>query len=92
MDCRRIHFLALAQPGSYWYKPGGDETAEPNWIAQKVYRSPKPPLHFYMDAGVFDSDLSGRGAGILLPNCHFRDVLRAKRHEVSYQGFPGGHD
>ena len=45
-----------------------------------------------MDAGVFDSDLSGRGAGILLPNCHFRDVLRAKGYEVSYQGSPGGHD
>ena len=45
-----------------------------------------------MDAGVFDSDLSGRGAGILLPKLPFRDVLRAKGYEVSYQGFPGGHD
>jgi hypothetical protein len=35
LDCRRIHFLALAQSGSYWYEPGGDETAEPNWTAQK---------------------------------------------------------
>jgi enterochelin esterase-like enzyme len=84
--------LILAQSGSYWYEPSGDETAEPNWIAAKFIASPKLPLRFYMDAGLFDTDLSGRGTGILLPNRHFRDVLRAKGYEVTYQEFPGGHD
>jgi enterochelin esterase-like enzyme len=84
--------LILAQSGSYWYEPTGDETAEPNWIAQKFIASPKLPLRFYMDAGLFDTDLSGRGTGILLPNRHLRDVLRAKGYDVTYREFPGGHD
>lgn len=84
--------LILAQSGSYWFEPTGDDTAEPNWIAQKYIASPKLPLRFYMDAGLFEVDLSGRGAGILLPNRHLRDVLRAKGYPVTYREFPGGHD
>ena len=84
--------LILAQSGSYWYEPTGDETAEPTWIAQKFIASPKLPLRFYMDAGLFEVDLSGRGAGILLPNRHLRDILRTKGYQVTYQEFPGGHD
>jgi enterochelin esterase-like enzyme len=84
--------LILAQSGSYWWVPENDGTAEPNWIAKKFLESPKLPLRFYMDAGLFELDLSGRGGAILLPNRHLRDVLRAKGYEVTYQEFPGGHD
>lgn len=84
--------LILSQSGSYWYEPTRDETAEPNWLAQKFIAGPKLPLRFYLDAGLFEVDLSGKGSGILLPNRHFRDVLRAKGYEVTYQEFPGGHD
>jgi enterochelin esterase-like enzyme len=45
-----------------------------------------------MDPGLFEVDLTGRGAAILIPNRHLRDVLRAKGYEVTYQEFPGGHD
>ncbi|MCL4852217.1 MAG: DUF3327 domain-containing protein [Bryobacteraceae bacterium] len=84
--------LILSQSGSFWYEPTGDETAEPTWLAKKFVAAPKPPLRFYMDAGLFELDFSGRGSGILLPNRHLRDVLRAKGYEVKYQEFPGGHD
>jgi enterochelin esterase family protein len=84
--------LILSQSGSFWYEPTGDETAEPTWLAKKFVAAPKLPLRFYMDAGLFELDFSGRGSGILLPNRHLRDVLRAKGYEVKYQEFPGGHD
>jgi enterochelin esterase-like enzyme len=82
----------LSQSGSFWIEPTRDENAEPTWIAQKFIAAPRLPLQFYMDAGLFEVDLSGRGTGILLPNRHLRDVLRAKGYSVTYQEFPGGHD
>lgn len=84
--------LILSQSGSFWFEPSRSETAEPNWLAQKFIASPKLPLRFYMDAGLFEVDLSGRGSSILLPNRHLRDVLRAKGYDVTYREFPGGHD
>jgi enterochelin esterase family protein len=87
-----IFGLILSQSGSFWYEPKGDETTEPNWMAERFIASPKLPLRFYMDAGLFEADLSGRGSAILLPNRHLRDVLRAKGYPVRYQEFPGGHD
>lgn len=87
-----IFGLILSQSGSYWYEPTRDETAEPTWFAQKFIASPKLPLRFYLEAGMFEVDLSGRGSSILIPNRHFRDVLRAKEYDVTYHEFPGGHD
>jgi enterochelin esterase family protein len=89
----------LSQSGSYWWTPpktpGGsdfDSTAEPNWVAKQFISSPKLPVRFYMDAGSDEIDLSGKGASILVPNRHLRDVLLAKGYEVHYQEFNGGHD
>jgi enterochelin esterase-like enzyme len=89
----------LSQSGSYWRTPpktpGGsdfDSTAEPNWVAKQFISSPKLPVRFYMDAGSDEIDLSGKGASILVPNRHLRDVLLAKGYEVHYQEFNGGHD
>ena len=84
--------LILSQSGSFWYEPTGDESAEPNWLAQKFVAAGKLPLRFYLDAGLFELDFSGRGSGILVPNRHLRDVLRAKGYEVTYREFPGGHE
>jgi len=90
----------LSQSGSYWWAPdhnyeGGqvaDVTTEPNWMAKQFIAGPKLPLKFYLDAGVFEADMSGSGGGILEPTRHLRDVLLAKGYEVHYQQFVGGHD
>ena len=74
-----------------WLEPSRDELAEPAWMAGQFIASPKLPLRFYMDAGQFELDMTGRGAGILLPNRHLRDTLRAKGYDVTYLEYNGPH-
>ena len=90
----------LSQSGSYWWTPPPDPTkpdtfapdADPSYVAQLFINSPKLPIRFYLDAGSLELDRSGKGGSILVPNRHFRDVLRAKGYEVFYQEFQGAHD
>jgi enterochelin esterase family protein len=65
---------------------------EGGWLAKLFIQTPKLPIRFYMDAGVFEADFMGGGLGALEPNRHMRDVLLAKGYEVHYQEFVGGHD
>jgi len=64
---------------------------EGGWLAKQFIQSPKLPLKFYLDAGVFEASLGGF-IGILDASRHMRDVLLAKGYEVHYQEFIGGHD
>jgi len=88
----------LCQSGSFWWAPdhGGspdiDATTETGWLAKEFIKSPKLPLRFWMDAGVFEVDSRGNGGAILEPSRHMRDVLLAKSYEVHYQQFNSGHD
>jgi enterochelin esterase-like enzyme len=88
----------LCQSGSFWWAPdhdGGintDATTETGWLAKQFIDSPKLPLKFWMDAGVFEVDSRGVGGAILEPSRHMRDVLLAKGYEVHYQQFVSGHD
>jgi enterochelin esterase family protein len=90
----------LSQSGSYWWTPPTDPAkpssfardAEPSYVAQLFINSHRLPVRFYLDAGSMELDLSGNGGSILVPNRHFRDVLRAKGYEVFYQEFQGAHD
>jgi enterochelin esterase-like enzyme len=90
----------LSQSGSYWWTPPPDPTkpdtfapdADPSYVAQLFINSSKLPIRFYLDAGSLELDRSGKGGSILVPNRHFRDVLRAKGYEVFYQEFQGAHD
>jgi enterochelin esterase-like enzyme len=88
----------LCQSGSFWWAPdhmvgpNADATTETGWLAKEYIKSPKLPLRFWMDAGVFEVDTSGSGGGILEPSRHMRDVLLAKGYEVHYQQFASGHD
>lgn len=85
----------LSQSGSYWWaSPTAPATqdADPSYVAQLFVNSPRLPVRFYLDAGSMELDLSGKGGSILVPNRHFRDVLRAKGYEVFYQEFQGAHD
>ena len=88
----------LCQSGSFWWAPdhGGspdiDATTETGWLAKEFIKSPKLPLRFWMDAGVFEVDSRGNGGAILEPSRHMRDVLLAKGYEVHYKQFNSGHD
>lgn len=62
------------------------------WLAKEVIDRPELPLRFYLDAGLFEVDLTGSSIGILESTRHMRDVLLAKGYEVRYQMFVGGHD
>jgi enterochelin esterase family protein len=66
-----------------------------NWLQRKFIASPRVPVQFYMNAGVFEAAFwggPGGVAGILESNRHMRDVLLAKGYKVTYQEFVGGHD
>ncbi len=87
----------LCQSGSFWWAPERmgpdvDATIETGWLAKEFIASPKLPLRFWMDAGVFEVDARGNGGAILEPSRHMRDVLLAKGYEVHYQQFNSGHD
>jgi enterochelin esterase-like enzyme len=82
----------LAQSGSFWWAPKRNEGEEPNWLARQFIESRKLPLRFYLEAGIFENDISGNGGGILENTRHLRDVLRANGYEVHYREFAGGHD
>ena len=88
----------LCQSGSFWWAPDhsgfpdADATTETGWLAKEFIKSPKLPLRFWMDAGVFEVDSRGNGGAILEPSRHMRDVLLAKSYEVHYQQFNSGHD
>jgi enterochelin esterase family protein len=90
----------ICQSGTLWYVPGQDVNAirlrggdqESNWVARQFIQSPKLPLRFFIEAGLFENDIWGSGGQILERSRHLRDVLLAKDYEVHYQDFPGGHD
>ena len=87
----------LSQSGAVWWSPemdlgNQDATDEPNWLARQFIVSSRSTVRFYLEAGTFEVDSSGRGSGILEANRQLRDVLLAKGYEVHYQQFVGGHD
>ena len=88
----------LCQSGSFWwapdYNPGGEDATETEtgWLAKQFIASPKLPLRFYMDAGLFEVDVLGGGGAILEPSRHMRDVLLAKGYDVRYQQMASAHD
>jgi enterochelin esterase-like enzyme len=90
----------ICQSGTLWYVPGQDVNVirlrggdlESNWVARQFIQSPKLPLRFFIEAGLFENDIWGSGGQILERSRHLRDVLQAKGYEVHYQDFPGGHD
>ena len=87
-----IFGMVLAQSGAFWWEPTSTDDAEPNWIAREFIRVPQVPVRFYMEAGIYEVDLQGKGGGILENSRHLRDVLRAKGYNITYQEFAGSHD
>lgn len=70
----------------------GDATTEGNFMVRQFLASPKMRLRFYLAAGTFEADTTGKGADILETTRYLRDVLLAKGYPVHYQQFDGGHD
>jgi enterochelin esterase-like enzyme len=90
----------LCQSGDFSWAPDhihtmgklADATTETGWFAKEFVKSPRLPIRFHMDAGVFEVDQVGTGGNVLETSRHMRDVLLAKGYEVHYQQFVGGHD
>jgi enterochelin esterase-like enzyme len=82
----------LIQSGSFWWQPTAAFGAEPNWVARELARRPKLPLEIFLEAGVFEVDLQGRGGNVLETTRHLRDVLVAKGYRLHYQEFAGDHE
>jgi enterochelin esterase-like enzyme len=86
----------LCQSGSFWWAPdhryGDEPVTETGWLAKQFIKSPKLPIRFYMDAGLFEVDYVGSGGAILEPSRNMRDVLLAKAYDVHYREFASGHD
>src|SRR5437879_12857459 len=73
----------------------------PNDFAQRLpgrscytglIKSPKLPLRFWMDAGVFEVDSRGNGGALLEASRHMREVLLAKDYELHDQKCNSGRD
>lgn len=91
-----IFGAVLCQSGSFWWAPdhryGDEPTTETGWLAKQFIKSPKLPIRFYMDAGLFEVDYVGSGGAILEPSRNMRNVLLAKGYDVHYREFASGHD
>lgn len=67
---------------------------EGEWLARQYATHPRLPLNFYLEAGLFETDLmmvDGFSIDLLASNRHLRDVLQAKGNPVHYREFSGGH-
>jgi enterochelin esterase-like enzyme len=84
--------LLMVQSPSLWYANTSDDFAEPNWLTRQYASKPKLPLKLYLEAGVYEVDLSGTGGGIIVPTRQLRDVLTAKGYDLIYREFIGDHD
>ncbi len=82
----------LSQSGSFGWKPEGDREQE--WLARQYAANPKASLRFFLEAGLFETDLmmvDGFSINLLASNRHLRDILGAKGYPVFYREFSGGH-
>ncbi|MEM7538698.1 MAG: alpha/beta hydrolase-fold protein [Chloroflexota bacterium] len=81
----------LTQSGSFSRKP--DHATEHEWLINQFVDSPKLPLRFYQDVGVYEGwNTPGFTPNQVTSNRHFRNVLRAKGYPLHYAEYNGGHD
>jgi enterochelin esterase-like enzyme len=81
----------ISQSGSYWIKGTSDEN---HWMYPKdegklitaFKNSPRLPIKFYIDVGLYDA-----GASMLGMNRELRDILEIKGYDLDYKEFKGGH-
>ena len=78
----------LSLSGSYWWAPAGEA---PNALARWWEASPRLPVEFYFDAGLYESARGGQ-AGILETSRALGDVLRSQGYRVTQVEHSTGHD
>lgn len=82
----------IAQSGYFDWKPEGD--TEPGWLPRQYAESPRLPLKFHLDAGLYETEVStieGPPTDILASTRRMRDLLLMKGNPVNYSEFSGGH-
>jgi len=84
----------LSQSGAFWYFPGwqdqeATDTSPFGWLTRQFVTTPKLPIRFYLEAGLFENDCP---EALLAQNRRLRDVLEAKGYSVIYSEFAGGHE
>lgn len=84
----------LAQSAALWFRPGDldrelRDSEDSTRLFATAVASPKLPLRFYLDVGLFETDVRN---DILATNRRMNDVLRAKGYPVRYVEYSGGHD
>ncbi|HSN29265.1 MAG TPA: alpha/beta hydrolase-fold protein, partial [Kofleriaceae bacterium] len=80
----------LSNSGAYQVRPEQFVRDLPDYpdgerLSGDFVSSPKLPIRFYLDCGVFEDELRDS-------NRRLRDVLRAKGYDVTYREFSGNHD
>jgi enterochelin esterase family protein len=83
----------LAQSGHFGWKPS--EGDEDGWIVRQYAASPRLPLRFYVEAGLFETAIPSPLPGnknFLVSARRMRDALLAKGYPVHYAEFSGGHN
>jgi enterochelin esterase-like enzyme len=78
----------LSLSGSFYWRPPYE--AEPEWLTRQIATGPKPPVRFYLEAGLMENN-PREGVSLLAANRHLRTVLQARGTAVEYREFNGGH-
>ena len=78
----------LSQSGSFWWGPEG---GEPEATAHDYATSPRLPVRFWMEVGLFEYGAPRVETTQLAANRHLRDVLLARGYDARYREFAGDH-